>query len=152
MSKFKGVSIDAVFGSMGPRRCVRCGTAVPPPSVSHFVTSRRSLDGDGGQLGRTREHLGAWQIYPEVETATVIDMRVRLQISAMVFMMAQAVLFGAGMLGILLSPLRDEASFYIPVMIVLSAIASVAIAWEIAPRLQMRYWHSRGVDHDFISG
>lgn len=89
---------------------------------------------------------------PQVETATVIKMPARLQISAMVFMMAQAVLFGAGMLGILLSPLRDEASFYIPVMIVLSAIASVAIAWEIAPRLQMRYWHGRGVDHDFISG
>lgn len=82
----------------------------------------------------------------------MIEMSARFQISTMVFMMAQAVLFGAGMLGILLSPLRDEASFYIPVMIVVSAIASVAIAWEIAPRLQMRYWRSRGVDHDFISG
>jgi hypothetical protein len=79
-------------------------------------------------------------------------MPVRLQISAMVFMMTQAVLFGAGMLGILLTPLRDNASFYIPVMIVLSPIASVAIAWEIGPRLQMRYWRSRGVDHDIISG
>ncbi|QDP20983.1 hypothetical protein [Bradyrhizobium cosmicum] len=79
-------------------------------------------------------------------------MSARFQISTMVFMMAQAVLFGAGMLGILLSPLRDDASFYIPVMIVVSAIASVTIAWEIAPRLQMRYWRSRGVDHDFISG
>ncbi|WP_244621072.1 hypothetical protein FJN17_34540 [Bradyrhizobium symbiodeficiens] len=148
MSKFKRVSIDAVFGSIGhSARCV----VVPPLSGPHFV--RR-----GGRWMVTAAsfaalgNISAPGGLPQVETATVIEMPARLQISAMVFMMAQAVLFGAGMLGILLSPLRDEASFYIPVMIVLSAIASVAIAWEIAPRLQMRYWHGRGVDHDFISG
>ena len=79
-------------------------------------------------------------------------MSVRLQISAMVFMMAQAILFGAGMLSILLSPLRDQASFYIPLMIATTMIVAGVISWEIAPRLRLKYWRDRGVDHDMISG
>jgi hypothetical protein len=79
-------------------------------------------------------------------------MSLRLQISALVFMMAQAVLFGVGMLAILLSPLSDQASFYIPVMIAATMILAGVISWEIAPRLRLRYWRERGVDHDMISG
>jgi hypothetical protein len=77
---------------------------------------------------------------------------VRLQIAAMAFMMVQAVLFGVGMLLILLTPMSDHASFYIPVMIAVTAIAAAAISWEIAPRFRERYWRARGVDHDAISG
>lgn len=79
-------------------------------------------------------------------------MLVRLQISAMVFMMVQAVLFGAGMVAILLSPLRDQAMLYIPLMIVATVIVAAVISWEIAPRFRMTYWRNRGVDHDVISG
>jgi hypothetical protein len=79
-------------------------------------------------------------------------MSIRLQISAMVFMMAQAVLFGAGILVILLTPLRDQALFYIPLMLATTIIASGIISWEIAPRFRAKYWRDRGVDHDIISG
>lgn len=79
-------------------------------------------------------------------------MLVRLQISAMVFMMAQAVLFGAGLVAILLSPLREQAMLYIPLMIVATSIVAAAISWELAPRFRMTYWRNRGVDRDIISG
>lgn len=80
-------------------------------------------------------------------------MSVRFQISAMVFMMVQAVLFGAGLLVILLTPsLNAHAMSTLPEMIGLSLVPSAIIAWLIAPRLRARYWRARGVSHDAISG
>ena len=79
-------------------------------------------------------------------------MSVRLQIAALVFMMVQAMLFGVGAVAILLSPLRDQAAFYMPVMIAVAMVVAAALSWVIAPRLQMRYWRRRGIDHDVISG
>jgi hypothetical protein len=76
----------------------------------------------------------------------------RTQISAMVFMMVQAVLFGAGILIILLTPLRDHAMLAMPVMIALSMAAAAILSWQIAPRLRARYWRRRGITHDVISG
>lgn len=79
-------------------------------------------------------------------------MSVRLQIAAMVFMMVQAVLFGAGMVVILLTPIQSDAMEAIPTMIAISVVASAAIAWLISPRLRQRYWRARGADGDVISG
>lgn len=79
-------------------------------------------------------------------------MSARLQVAGMLFMMVQAVLFGIGMVSILMSPLSDQAMTAIPWMIAVSFIASAPLAWLIAPRLQMRFWHRRGVDGDIISG
>jgi len=76
----------------------------------------------------------------------------RLQIAAMVFMMVQAVLFGIGMVLILATPLSDSAMTLIPWMIGASFLVSAPLAWLIAPRLQLRYWHRRHADGDFISG
>ena len=79
-------------------------------------------------------------------------MSVRLQIAVLVFMMVQAVLFGAGAVAILLSPLQDHASVYMPAMIAATMPMAAVFSWVIAPRLQMRYWRKWGVDHDIISG
>ncbi|MBR0947650.1 MULTISPECIES: hypothetical protein [Bradyrhizobium] len=79
-------------------------------------------------------------------------MSVRLQIAAMVFMSIQAVMFGAGMLVILLTPIQSNAMAAIPTMIAVSFVASAAIAWLIAPRLRQRYWRARGTPGDAISG
>ena len=77
---------------------------------------------------------------------------VRLQITAMVFMMVQAIPFGAGTIAILRTPLQDQAFVYMPAMIVATMLIAAVLSWEIAPRLQARYWRKRGVDHDIISG
>jgi hypothetical protein len=76
----------------------------------------------------------------------------RLQITAMVFMMVQAILFGAGTIAILLTPLQDQAFVYMPAMVVATMLIAAVLSWEIAPRLQARYWRKRGVDHGIISG
>jgi hypothetical protein len=79
-------------------------------------------------------------------------MSIRFQISAMVFMMVQAILFCAGLLFVLLTPLSSHSMATLPVMIALSMVVSSVIAWNIAPRLRLRYWRERGVSHDVISG
>jgi len=79
-------------------------------------------------------------------------MSVRTQISAMVFLMVQAVLFGAGVLIILLTPLGDHAMLAMPAMIAVSMVLAAVLSWQIAPRLRARYWRRRGTSHDLISG
>ena len=76
----------------------------------------------------------------------------RLQIASMVFMMVQAVLFGIGMVSILVTSLSENAMTPVPWMIAGSFIVSAPLAWLIAPRLQLRYWHQRHTDGDIISG
>jgi hypothetical protein len=76
----------------------------------------------------------------------------RLQIASMVFMMVQAVLFGIGMVSILVTSLSENAMTLVPWMIAGSFIVSAPLAWLIAPRLQLRYWHQRHTDGDIISG
>jgi hypothetical protein len=76
----------------------------------------------------------------------------RLQIASMVFLMVQAVLFGIGIVIILATPLSKNAMTLVPWMIAGSFLVSVPLAWLIAPRLQLRYWHQRHIDGDFISG
>ena len=63
---------------------------------------------------------------------------------------AQAVLFGIGMVLILATPLSDGAMTLVPWMIGTSV--SAPLAWLIAPRLQLRYWHRRHANGDLISG
>lgn len=70
-------------------------------------------------------------------------MSVRFQIAAMVYMMVQAVLFGAGMIAILATPLAAHAIQLIPPMIAATALISAPISWKIAPRLRARYWRAR---------
>ena len=76
----------------------------------------------------------------------------RLQIASIVFMMVQAVLFGIGMVFILVTSLSEYAMTLGPWMIAGSFIVSAPLAWLIAPRLQLRYWHQRHTDGDIISG
>ncbi len=79
-------------------------------------------------------------------------MPLRLQISAMVFMHVQPVMFGAGLLAILMTSIRSDAMAAVPVMIATTFVASAVIAWLIAPRLRQRYWRAKGTAGDIISG
>ncbi|XUM21409.1 hypothetical protein ACRAVF_29465 [Bradyrhizobium oligotrophicum S58] len=67
-------------------------------------------------------------------------------------MMVQAILFGVGILTVLLTPLSDHAMIAVPVMIAVSTAAAALLSWQIAPRLRARYWRRRGISHDMISG
>ncbi|WP_341988278.1 hypothetical protein [Azorhizobium sp. AG788] len=63
-------------------------------------------------------------------------MSVRLQISAMLYLMIQAVLFGVGVIVILSTPLASHAFALIPQMTVLTALISLPLAWFLAPRVR----------------
>ncbi len=63
--------------------------------------------------------------------------KTRAAIAMLVYMMTNAVLFGAGLI-IALMASRSGAAVWIPVAAVASLIVAAPLAWEIAPRLRAR--------------
>ena len=79
-------------------------------------------------------------------------MWIRIQIAAMVYLMVQAIMFGAGIIIVLATPLNAMAMQLIPWVVGVTALISLPISWLIAPRLRARYWREKGIKSDFISG
>ena len=79
-------------------------------------------------------------------------MSVRIQLTILVHMMTWAVMFGVGALAVLSTPLATRAAILLPVVIIISFLFSIPIAWLIAPRLRARFWADRSPGGDFISG
>ena len=65
----------------------------------------------------------------------------RLAITFLIYGMIQAVLFGAGAVAVLATPLRDQAAILLPLVVVVSAGLAIPFAWKIAPL--MRAAHQR---------
>ncbi|MDP1737746.1 MAG: hypothetical protein Q8L23_09920 [Caulobacter sp.] len=66
-------------------------------------------------------------------------MSVRFQIAALIYMMVQGVLFGIGVVAILVSPpLAERAAILIPALVLATGAISLPISWFIAPRLRLR--------------
>ena len=69
------------------------------------------------------------------------DTAVRAQISALIFTMTNAVLFGAGLIAVLMLDLSAQATgIGIAAVIAFSLLVGAPFAWMIAPRLRARYW------------
>ena len=80
-------------------------------------------------------------------------MSIRFQIAAIVYLMVQAVMFGIGAVLVLATPLAGLATQLFPWVVGTTAVASVPIAWWIAPRLRARFWRENGMPGgDLISG
>ena len=72
------------------------------------------------------------------------DTAVRTQISMLIFAMTNAVLFGAGLITVLLVPaLIDDAGVWIAAVVALSLLLAAPFSWLIAPRLRARFWRKR---------
>jgi len=82
------------------------------------------------------------------ETAT------RAQIAALVYLMTNGVLFGAGVILVLTwSALNADAGLWISVVVAVSIVLAAPIAWWIAPRMRSRYWRRRmAADHASTMG
>lgn len=63
----------------------------------------------------------------------------RLMVAAVVYPMVQAVLFGAGLIAVLILAPQVTAQVSIPLTIGVTAMASLPISWMIAPWLMARY-------------
>jgi len=79
-------------------------------------------------------------------------MTTRMQIAMLIYMVVQAVTFGVGTVLVLATPLQTEAMTLMPAVVLVSSLASIPIAWWIAPRLQARFWRAKGRNADAISG
>ncbi|TAK50318.1 MAG: hypothetical protein EPO23_03725 [Xanthobacteraceae bacterium] len=76
---------------------------------------------------------------------------IRIFLTVLVFMMANAVLFGIGMVTVLANPaLTAYQEWLIPIVIFLSVMLAVPLSWFIAPRLRAHYWREHPAD--LISG
>ena len=71
-------------------------------------------------------------------------MAIRIAITALVFMMVQAVLFGVGVVLVLATPLSELAMTLMPWVVGVSTAVALPVSWLIAPRLRLRYWRDRG--------
>lgn len=69
-------------------------------------------------------------------------LKTRLWIAAMIYPMANAVLFGLGVVPVLSIPaLADNAWYLFPVVVAASFTLAAPIAWFLAPHLRSKRWH-----------
>lgn len=70
----------------------------------------------------------------------------RLRVAAVIFLMVNAVVFGVGLITVLMTPaLAQHAFFWIPAIIVASFVVSAPLSWFIAPLMMMRFILARRV-------
>jgi hypothetical protein len=68
------------------------------------------------------------------------DNQARLRVTALIYMMVNAVVFGVGLISVLMIPaLAQHAFFWIAAVIVTSFVLSAPLAWFIAPLMMMRF-------------
>ncbi len=80
------------------------------------------------------------------------ETKTRVGIAALIYTMTNAVLFGAGIITVLLLPrFSSELMIWIPVVVVVSIILAAPVAWLIAPRLRARYWRERAARRPLLS-
>ena len=66
-------------------------------------------------------------------------MSVRFIVAIFVFMMAQAMAFGAGAVLVLATPMSGSAMSLIPWVVGLSILVSLPVSWILAPAFIMRF-------------
>jgi hypothetical protein len=74
------------------------------------------------------------------KTAMSSDNQARLRVAALIYLIVNAVVFGVGLISVLMTPaLAQHAFFWIPAIIVTSFVLSAPLAWFIAPSMMMRF-------------
>jgi hypothetical protein len=72
------------------------------------------------------------------------DNRARLRVAALIFLMVNSVIFGTGLIAVLLTPvLVQHAFFWIPSVVVTSFVLSAPLSWFIAPLMMLRFVRAR---------
>lgn len=74
------------------------------------------------------------------------DVKARLMVVALIYAVVNAVVFGAGMIVVLVTPpLAQHAFFWVSAVVVSSFVISAPLAWFIAPQMMMRFTQARRV-------
>ena len=75
------------------------------------------------------------------------DTKTRAGIAALIYVMTNAVMFGAGLIVVLSVPgLRSHAALGILAVVLTSLVFAAPVAWWLAPLLRARYWRARNAD------
>ena len=73
-----------------------------------------------------------------------LETGVRTQIAVLIYSMTNAVMFGTGLIFVLMVPaLSANAGFWISAVVAASLILAAPFAWLVTPRLRARYWRQR---------
>ena len=68
------------------------------------------------------------------------DSQARMRVAALIYLIVNAVVFGVGLISVLMTPtLAQHAFFWIPAIILASFVLSAPLAWFIAPSMMMRF-------------
>ena len=74
------------------------------------------------------------------------DNRARLRVSALIYCIVNAVVFGIGVIFVVgLPALAAHAFFWIPAIVVSSFVISAPLSWFIAPWMMMRFMTARPI-------
>ena len=72
------------------------------------------------------------------------DSQARLRVASLIYLMVNAVVFGVGLIAILMTPtLAQHAFFWIPAIVVSSFVISPLLSWFIAPMMMQRFIQAR---------
>jgi hypothetical protein len=73
------------------------------------------------------------------------DSQARMRVAALIYLMVNAVVFGVGLISVLMTPtLVQHGFFWIPAIIVTSLVLSAPLSWFIAPSMMMRFIRPAG--------
>lgn len=74
------------------------------------------------------------------------DSRARLGVAAIIYSMVNAVVFGVGLIMVLVTPaLAQHSFFWVPSVIVSSFVLSAPLSWHIAPQMMLRFVRARQI-------
>ena len=97
------------------------------------------------QAGGTKSRSKAFYRVKQ-EPAMNSDNQARLRVTALIYLIVNAVIFGVGIIPVLMIPaLAQHSFFWIPAVIVTSFVLSAPLAWLIAPFMMMRFILARRV-------
>ena len=76
------------------------------------------------------------------------DKQARLRVAALIYLIVNAVIFGVGLVSVLMTPtLAQHAFFWIPSVVVSSFVLSAPLSWFIAPLMMLRFVRARELHH-----
>ena len=74
------------------------------------------------------------------------DKQARMRVAALIYLIVNAVVFGVGLISVLMTPaLAQHAFFWIPAIIVTSFVLSAPLSWYIAPLMMLRFVRARQI-------
>jgi hypothetical protein len=108
--------------------------------AEQYLAAQKSKPYLGARDGTPSQRKGSTLVNQAQETAMTSNNQARLRVTALIYLIVNAVVFGACLIPVLMTPtLAQHAFFWIPAIIVTSFALSAPLSWFIAPSMMMRF-------------